>query len=123
LIKEATQQQTISKISSQVDIVPTLLGLLNIQHINSTLGINLFNEDREFVVLDVEDRYAVLNDEFLLIVEKNGDQAIYKYKNKDKTNYIHEQKILAERMNLFAKSYFQSFDYITRNNNKISIAK
>jgi hypothetical protein len=100
-----------------------LLGLLEMPHIEYGFGVNLFNVEREFAVLNADERYGVLNNEYLLIVEKNGDKALYKYQTKDKTNYINEQKILAERMNLYAKSYFQSYDYLVRNNNKINIQK
>ena len=116
---------TFSNIGSQIDVAPTILGLLGINYINNTLGVNLFNENREFAVLDATTKYAVIDKDWFLIVDKDKaspkeyTSSLYKYKNRDLTNYSKTESEITTPMDLYAKSYFQTFDYILRNKSKL----
>jgi len=55
-------------IGSQIDIAPTILGLLGVDYKNNSFGMNLFNESREFAVLDATTKYGIISKEWLLIV-------------------------------------------------------
>jgi phosphoglycerol transferase MdoB-like AlkP superfamily enzyme len=108
------QNNIFSNIGSQIDVAPTILGLLGIDYINNSLGINLFNESREFAVLDATTKYGVIGKDWLLIVNKNKNKSLYKYVNKDKQNYSISENEMADKMDLYARSYLQSFDFILR---------
>jgi len=114
---------TNNNIGSQIDVVPTVLGFLGIDYINNSFGINLFNDSREFAVLDATTKYGVISKDWFLIVDRDKNKSLYKYANKDKTDYSTIETDIANRMNLFAKSYFQSFDYLLRDKQKIKVGK
>jgi len=85
----------------------------------------LFNENREFAVLDATTKYAVIDKDWFLIVDKDKaspkeyTSSLYKYKNRDLTNYSKTESEITTPMDLYAKSYFQTFDYILRNKSKL----
>ncbi|MDR0927313.1 MAG: sulfatase-like hydrolase/transferase [Ignavibacteria bacterium] len=111
------------KIGSQVDIASTILGMLGKRYKNQTFGYNLWNENREFAVLDADDKYGVVNDEYLLIIKASGEKSMFNYKSKSKKDVLTEHQELADRMERYAKCYFQSFDYITPKMHKAQIAQ
>ena len=74
-------------IGGQIDIFPTLMGILKQPYINNTLGIDLINEKRPYIFINGDDKVAALDTEFLFIL-KGKEKMLYKYKMDDKTNYI-----------------------------------
>jgi hypothetical protein len=90
---------------------------MEVNYIDNTLGINLLNLDREFIYLNNGNyNYGVLSDDYLLIVSKNETASLFKYKTKDKTDYIEQYPDIAYRMHSFAKAQLQSTDFVFRNN-------
>jgi phosphoglycerol transferase MdoB-like AlkP superfamily enzyme len=108
------KQDIFSNIGSQIDVGPTILGMLGIDYVNNSLGVNLFNESREFAVLDATTKYGVISKDWFLIVDKEKNKSLYKYTKKDKQDYSNNEREIANNMDLYAKSYFQSFDYLLR---------
>ena len=92
--------------------------MLGVDYVNNTLGMNLFNESREFAILDVTTKYGVISNDWLLIVDKDKSKSLHKYSNKDKQNYSNSENEIKNKMDLYARSYFQSFDYLLRNKQK-----
>jgi phosphoglycerol transferase MdoB-like AlkP superfamily enzyme len=109
-------QQTITKLGSQVDISPTILNLLGISYTNYGLGVDLFNEKRKFAVIDDANMYGVIGQKFLLIVNKNNIKSLYKYSDRDKHNYINDFKEYSDFMDKFARAHMQTYNYILKHN-------
>ena len=106
------QPQVNEAIASQMDVFPTVMGILNKSYINNTFGIDLQNESRKYTYFMGDDKYGVLNHEWLLINKPSEDQiGLYKYQEKEKKNYISDYPELAKEMQKYAESAWQVSEY------------
>ena len=106
------QSQVNEAIASQMDVFPTVMGILNKSYVNNTFGIDLLNEKRPYTYFMGDDKYGVLNHEWLLINKPSEDQiGLYKYQEKEKKNYISDYPELAADMQKYAESAWQVSEY------------
>jgi phosphoglycerol transferase MdoB-like AlkP superfamily enzyme len=96
------------KIGSQIDVYPTVMGLINQIYVNNTLGIDLLKEERKFTIINDDDKVGILDTDYLCIMKNNGAKLeLYKYKEQDKSNYFDQEKEKALEMADYAKSNMQ----------------
>ena len=107
--------QLFENIGGQIDIYPTLMGILNQTYTNTTLGVDLLKEGRPYIFINGDDKVAVLDKEFLFILKKEGDKKLYKYSTFDTKNYLKERPKKAQEMEEYVKSNLQTFQYILLN--------
>ena len=103
-------------IGGQIDIFPTIMGILGLPYVNNTLGVDLLNENRPYTIIDTDEKIGVLDNEFLLVIKQDQSMSLFKYKNLDKTNYVHEYYERTKQMEMYAKSNMQVFQYLLLNN-------
>lgn len=94
-------------LGSQLDIFPTLMGIMNVSYTNSTFGIDLINEKREFLLLNNDDKIGVMNNEFLFLLKAHDERKLYRYRIGDLTNYINKEVEQAIKMEAYLKSNIQ----------------
>ncbi len=105
-----------SHIGGQIDVFPTIMGLLRFPYTNNTLGIDLLNETRPYVYFSADDKYGILGDSLFLIVNDQAKESLFKYKNENINDYINEYKQSANEMKNYAFSNLQTAQYIIKNN-------
>ena len=103
-----SERQTITNMGGQIDIFPTTMGLLNISYTNNTPGINLLSEKRPFIYFCVDENTGCVSDEYYLIMRKNGEASLYRYRGRDTKNYLSEKQSLADSMETYAESNLQT---------------
>ncbi len=104
--------RTENKMAGQIDIVPSIMGLLNLPYDNSSLGVNLFQEERPYMFFNVDDQYGVIDHEWLLLVKKDGSKALYRYTKRDKKNYAQEFPEIVSLMDKYTTSHLQTAQYL-----------
>ncbi|HMZ45515.1 MAG TPA: sulfatase-like hydrolase/transferase [Chitinophagaceae bacterium] len=110
-----TKHKTYSTMSGQIDIYPTTMGLLGLTFTNNTLGVNLFKQQRPYIYFNADDKYGVIDSNWLLIVRNDKFKGLYKYRNNNVTNYANEYKDIVNRMQTYAESNLQTFQYLLKN--------
>ena len=99
-------------IASQMDIFPTVMGILNKPYVNNTFGVDLLYEKRSYTYFMGDDKYGVIDNEWLLINKPAEEQmGLYKYKTKEKKNYISEYPEIAKEMQKYGESAWQVSEY------------
>lgn len=106
------EHRTFSEIGGQIDVFPTIMGILNQTYINNTLGVDLRNERRPWIFFNHEDEFGVIGDEFLLILKQDGEKSLFRYRTKDKKDYSNEYPQLVRDMEDYALSNIQVFQYL-----------
>lgn len=106
------ESKVISDIAGQIDIFPTIMGLLKINYANNTLGIDLFREKRPYIFFNADDKYGVIDNEWFLIVGNDKTKKLFKYRNKDTYDYSHKMPQKVDEMNKYAQSNLQAYQYI-----------
>lgn len=109
------EPKTYDNMVSQIDVFPTIMGLLNIPFTNSTFGIDLFREKRKFVYFSSDDKIGCMNDNFFLIIHKNGEKELFEYQQHSTTNYVEKYPQIADTMALYAKSMLQTAQWVIAN--------
>lgn len=108
--------KTFNQIGGQIDVFPTIMGLLKLPYINNTFGIDLLKESRPYIYFSADDKYGVLNDSLFLIVNNYGKVNCYKYRLNDVNNYFDQYHDEANEMKLYAESNMQTAQYMIKNN-------
>ncbi len=101
-----------NNLTSQLDIMPILMKILNINYINNTLGKNTLENPRKYVIFDFDKYYGILDDEFMLTIDKEKTRNLYKYKTQDTKNYLSEYPEKAKEMETYLKSHLQGTIHI-----------
>jgi phosphoglycerol transferase MdoB-like AlkP superfamily enzyme len=107
-------------IGGQIDLFPTLMGLLNLPYINNTLGVDLLKTKRPYIYFNGDDKIGVLDHEFLYIFKNDMEPKLVKYTENDLKNYIDSFPKKAADMEKYAKSNMQVFQYLL-NEDKLKV--
>lgn len=101
-----------NKMGLQIDLFPTLMGYVSLPYVNNTFGIDLNREDRPFGFFAADTKIGCINDDYFLLIRSNGPESLYKYKNKDVSNYLNEKRALADSMKTYVYSMLQTYSYM-----------
>ena len=113
--KLINKPEIFSKMAMQIDVYPTIMGLLNIPYKNTTLGIDLLKENRKFSYFNGDNKYGVIDENWFLIVKEDKSKFLYKFQNKDIKDYANKYPEIVNKMNNYAKSNLQSYQYYLKN--------
>jgi phosphoglycerol transferase MdoB-like AlkP superfamily enzyme len=104
--------RTLASLGSQLDIFPTIMGLLQLDYVNNTLGVDLFRESRPFAISYADDKYAVLDSEYIYVSRENGVSSLYRFRTNDLKDYLDEKPDLATAMKTYGESMFQTTQWL-----------
>jgi hypothetical protein len=96
----------------QEDIYPTLMGLLDFSYTNNGLGIDLFQEKREFAYFSADNKMGVIYDSLFLVYRGKDNVSLYSYLDNSSRNVLSEYPGMAEVMLGYGFSMAQSADYL-----------
>ncbi|MEY2925031.1 MAG: hypothetical protein RLZZ337_1579 [Bacteroidota bacterium] len=114
--KYLNQPKAYTKMASQIDIFPTVMGILQKSYTNNTLGIDLLNEDRPYVLINGDDKYGVLDEKWFLMVKNDGTKKLYQYQDKNNKDFLPEESERAKAMETYGQSNLQAYQFVLKNN-------
>jgi len=110
--KNGIQPVVNESIASQMDIFPTVMGILGKTYVNNSFGVDLLNDSRRYVYFMGDDKYGVLDGDWLLINKPSEEQiGLYKYREKDRKNYVSDYPEVAKEMQKYGESAWQVSEY------------
>lgn len=101
---------TLHKLGGQIDLVPTVLGLLNIPYDNQTMGINLFKNKRPFMYFCADDKIGCLDNEYYLILRPDNIETLYRYRSLSNENVLDSFGLKVDSMKKYTYSMMQATD-------------
>lgn len=97
--------QRFSQFGGQVDIFPTLMGLLNQSYTNNSLGVDLLKEKRPYMFFSSDTHLGCINDKFFYTFNpKDKSEYLYDNAKKDGLNIITTHREVADKMKEYALS-------------------
>ena len=112
---KGVQPEMIHHIADQKDIMPTIMNLLSLDYINNSFGTDYQNA--KYVYANHYDKNIVLDNDFLLILdEENRIHGLYKYREKDITDYQKTYPEKTKEMATFLRSQLQAAKYVIDRN-------
>lgn len=101
-------------MGSQIDVYPTIMGLIQEPYTNNTLGIDLLKEKRTYAIINNNDKVGILDTAYFCIMGKEKT-SLYRYKQGDKTDYYDKERQKAEEMSEYAKAFLQTYQEVLLN--------
>lgn len=108
------EPKTFTKMAGQIDVFPTIMGLLQLPYENATLGIDLLRESRPYIYFNADDKYGVMDEDWFLIVRNDGSRNLYKYKALDGLDYAASEGKVVRDMDKYARSNLQAFQIVLK---------
>jgi phosphoglycerol transferase MdoB-like AlkP superfamily enzyme len=113
--KMFTENKVFSDIGGQIDVFPTVMGLLNIKYSNNTMGVDMVSEKRKYIYFSSDDLAGCLNSKFFYIYRQNGGESLYLYRKSDPFNYINDFRSIADSMKSYTFSMLQTTQWMLLN--------
>lgn len=98
----------------QIDIYPTIAGLLGWSYTNNTMGIDLWHGSRKYMFFSQDNKVGVADTEQLYIWHKDGHEDMFRLSN-NKVQIPIKNNPKADSMKLFAFSMLQSTQWAIDN--------
>jgi phosphoglycerol transferase MdoB-like AlkP superfamily enzyme len=111
------QSKVFDNFIGQIDVFPTLMGILNMDYINNTLGVDVLKTPRENIYFSADDKLACINNDYLFVFNYSGKEFLYKLG--DKKNYVNEHKDILEKLRSVAYSQTQVSQWIYSNDKAV----
>lgn len=98
---------------NQVDVFPTLLGLLHVPYTNNTLGIDLLKDHRPYAFFTSDDAIGAIDSTWFYSYNiKTDREGLYRYQAGDFTNYLEAHKEKALKMRAYTSSIIRTSAYM-----------
>lgn len=109
--------QTFSSMGTQADIFPTIMGLLNIEYENNSMGIDLLKEKRPYAVFSNDDKLGCIDQQYLYCYNTISRQEyLYDYKKQDSKNIAQEKPLAFDSIRNYAAATVRLSNYLLDNN-------
>ena len=103
-------------VGGQIDVFPTIMGLLNRPYVNNTMGVDLLKEGRKYIAFSADDRLGCVNNDFFWYHNYAADnEYLLHYRNKDPNQYLHFFPQLKDTLETFAYSLLQTTQWMIDN--------
>jgi phosphoglycerol transferase MdoB-like AlkP superfamily enzyme len=112
---EGVKPEKRTDLTTQMDVFPILMKELKINYINNTMGQDVSIKKHPYVFVNYDNKYAVLSDSLLLVMDRTSIKGLYKYKEKSTKDYLEKYPKEAQKMSVFLKSYLQAKKHILKN--------
>jgi len=106
------ESKTFDQLGGQIDVAPTILGLLNIPYVNNTAGIDLLKDCRPFIYFCADDKIGCMDKEYYLILRKNGKETLYQYADLKTANLIDKFPSKVDSMKEYTFSMMQTTQWM-----------
>jgi phosphoglycerol transferase MdoB-like AlkP superfamily enzyme len=101
----------------QIDVFPTLMGLLNMPYINHSLGIDLLKEQRPYIYFVNDSRLGCINKDYFYIHNLNTSaDMLYNLHDDACENIMQKESQILQEMKAHSVSMMVVTDYLIKNN-------
>lgn len=108
--------KTFANFGTQIDIFPTVMGLLNMEYDNNSLGIDLLKEKRPYAVFTTDEKLGCINEHYLYCYNTLSKQEfMYDYKKSNITDLATMDKNAFDSIRNYAAATVQATNYLLKN--------
>ncbi len=101
-------------VGSQIDVYPTIMGILRLPYVNTTMGIDLLQSRRPYALINGDDKVAALDTSFLLVA-KGQQRWLYHYSRSGRQNIADSLPDKTREMERYLRAHLQVYqDLLTR---------
>lgn len=108
-----------NEFGGQVDVAPTLLGLLNISYIQNNFGVDLLKEKRPCMFFTADNLVAARDSSHLYIYSPDSQQE-FRYEEKRDTLHFAGDNIHFQQLKNYCFSMLQSTEYLVKRHKTVN---
>jgi phosphoglycerol transferase MdoB-like AlkP superfamily enzyme len=107
-----------AQFGGQIDVFPTVMGLLNIPYINNSLGVDLLKDPKRPCMYFVNDnRLGCINENYLYVRNlTTKTDILYDLHSSGSENIIQQESKASDALKKYAVSMMVTADYLIKNN-------
>ena len=106
---------TVSNPGGQVDVFPTIMGLLDRSYMNNTFGVDMFKTKRPYMFFSSDNALGCIDEKYFYTYNfKSKIDGLYKYSENSSDNLLSQFKQKADSMNLYSAAMFQTANYMLK---------
>ncbi|HET6227488.1 MAG TPA: sulfatase-like hydrolase/transferase, partial [Bacteroidia bacterium] len=107
---------TVSNMGGQIDVLPTLLSLLQVPFKNTSMGIDLLHETRPYMYFTADSKIgAIDNDFYYFDLLEEQKELLYQYKDLNTKNYRDIYKSKADSMKAYSSHMIRMANHVVKN--------
>jgi phosphoglycerol transferase MdoB-like AlkP superfamily enzyme len=111
-----------TEVVSQIDVLPTIAGMVQQPYINTTLGRDLLDPTKKnnfAFITNAAGKIGMVTDDFYFITNINfPDEQMVPVRYSDRIYTKTERDSIQKRLSLFTGAYFETAKYLIMNNKK-----
>lgn len=111
---EGNDPKIISNPAGQIDIYPTVMGLLNTIPVYNSFGIDVIKNERDCIYFTSDDKLGCVNNKYLYVYNMVSDQE-FLYDLDTQKNVISNKQNILDSMRDYSFSMIESAKYILKN--------
>ena len=109
------EPKVFSQPTGQIDVFPTVMGLLNQSYTNNTFGVDAIKNPRQYIYFSADNVIGCVDTTWLYVYHTEGREGLYDYAAASVSNVIGEYPEKADSMKKYALSMTQASHYIIAN--------
>ncbi|MDP4238079.1 MAG: sulfatase-like hydrolase/transferase [Bacteroidota bacterium] len=103
------------QLGGQVDVFPTIMGLLNQSYENNTFGVDLFKTNRTCMFFSADNGLGCINKDYFYAYNlKSKMEGLYKYKSNNPENFVIQNRAKSKVLRTFSASMLQTASYMIK---------
>jgi arylsulfatase A-like enzyme len=108
-----SEPKTHEEFIGQIDLFPTLMGIMGKSYTNNTLGVDVRKTPRPYIYFSADNKIGCLNQEWLYVYRfDGGGESLYHYVNSDLKDYINDNLPIKDSLKTYALSQIQTAEYL-----------
>jgi len=111
---EKNEAKMVDHLGGQIDIFPTIMGVLGLEYHNNTFGIDILNEQRPYMFFSSDDAFECIDHEWYYVHRTGGDESLYRHVDKNGVDVIDSYPEIAAEMKKYATSMLQATQYVIK---------
>jgi phosphoglycerol transferase MdoB-like AlkP superfamily enzyme len=117
------QPQHRTEVSSQIDVLPTIAGMVNQPYTNTTLGRDLLQPGKQnnfaFIIQHDEGKIGIVTDSFYFTRNINySDEKLYPVNNNHFTYNKAQQDSICAKMSIVTTAFYETAKWMLMNNKR-----
>jgi phosphoglycerol transferase MdoB-like AlkP superfamily enzyme len=104
MIKTARQ---IDGVAGQIDLFPTIMGMLHQSFVNNTMGVDVLNDARSYIYFNADDKIGCVDRNYLWISKLGDRELLYRYRDTNPQECREVQPQQADSMKRYTYSMLQ----------------
>ena len=108
------EAKMIDHLGGQIDIFPTIMGVLGLEYRNNTFGVDILNEQRPYMFFSSDDVFECIDYEWYYLNHTGGYESLYRHVDNNGVDVIDSHPEIADKMRKYAVSMLQATQYMIK---------